>query len=82
MKNGTKQLIKPITWINCKKHYYAGQKKSDTKECYEPIDMKFKNRQNKFVPVEIKTVLSEYRFCKQRSMRELSGVMEMLYVFM
>ena len=50
--------------------------------CYEPINMKFKNRQNKFVPVEVKTVLSEYRFCKQRSMGELSGVMEILYIFM
>ena len=50
--------------------------------CYEPIDMNFKNRQNKFVLVEVKTVLSEYRFCKQRSMRELSGVMEMLYICM
>ena len=48
--------------------------------CYEPIDMKFKNRQNKFVPVEVKTVFSEYRLCKQRSMRELSGVTEMLCV--
>lgn len=50
--------------------------------CYEPTDMKFKNRQNKFIPVEVKAVLSEYRFCKQRSMRELSRVMEMLYIFM
>ena len=29
----TGELIKPTTWINCNKHYYAGQKKSDTKEC-------------------------------------------------
>lgn len=27
-----KRMIKPTTWMKCKKHYYAGQKQPDTKE--------------------------------------------------